>query len=69
MTPSTRIRKAACNTGFASGRVMLRQAQHNTCKIGVFCIYSSSVLVDPERFRDAQKPARTQSLITLGHIK
>ncbi len=41
------------NTGFASGGV--------TCKLGVLCFYSSSVLVDPEGFRDAPKPARSQS--------
>jgi hypothetical protein len=31
-------RKAAANTGFASGGV--------TCKLGALCFYSSSVLVD-----------------------
>jgi len=33
-----RERKAAHNTGFASGGV--------TCKLGALCFYSSSVLVD-----------------------
>jgi len=48
------------NTGFASGGV--------TCKLGALCFYSSSVLVDPESFRDAPKPARTQIPKTLAVI-
>ncbi len=37
-TLNTDERKTAGNTGFASGGV--------TCKLGVLCFYSSSVLVD-----------------------
>ncbi len=46
-------RTPAHNTGFASGGV--------TCKIEVLSFHSASVLVDPESFRDAPKPAQTQS--------
>ena len=50
-------RTPAHNTGFASGGV--------TCPAfaGELCVphLRDSVLVDPEIFRDAPKPARTQS--------
>lgn len=54
----TENRTPAHNTGFSSDDtlslpkcgMMLRQVQHNTCKLGALC---------PECFRDAPKPALT----------
>jgi len=51
-------RRAATNTGFASGGV--------TCKLGALCFYSSVVLVDSFVLRN---PARTQSPKTLCAIE
>jgi len=49
MTPDyDKKEQRTANTGFASGGVLLRQAQHNTCKLGALCpAMRASVLVDP----------------------
>jgi len=49
-------RRAAANTGFASGGV--------TCKIGALCFYSSSVLVDSFVLRNPpERKARNRQAV------
>lgn len=49
MTPMINERRAAANTGFASGGVM--------CKLEALCFYSSSVLVDSFVLRNRLRKA------------